>query len=211
MRTGPRPVQEQETDGTVIRELALALGSAAMLSACTTMRETEPARTATEQLLLSTAVDRAVKHLTLDVPPGTKVFLDTQYFSAYDRSYAIGDIRDRLLKEGVDLVSKRSKADVIAEVRAGAVSIDHTTRLLGLPSINIPVPFSGTFRMPEFALFKRDRHHGIAKLALTAYRASNHSLEDSVGPVYGNSSETHWVILLFGWNTSDLIPRKPKR
>lgn len=193
------------------RILILALCSAVLTTACSTMRQTEPKRTATEQLLLSTAIDRAVKQLNLNLPQGTKVFLDTRYFNSYDKKYAIGAIRDRLLQEGMNLVSRRSEADVIAEVRAGAVSIDHTTRLLGLPKIKIPIPFAGTFQLPEFALFKRDRHHGIAKLALTAYRAHDHTLTDRTGPVYGNSDETHWVILLFGWSTNDLLPRKPRK
>jgi hypothetical protein len=43
---------------------ALAALALPWANGCTTMRQTDPARTATEQLLLSTAADRCVKRLS---------------------------------------------------------------------------------------------------------------------------------------------------
>jgi len=42
------------------------------LAGCSTARESEPARTATEELLISTAVDRALDGLQLKIPEGTQ-------------------------------------------------------------------------------------------------------------------------------------------
>jgi hypothetical protein len=43
---------------------------------CTTMRQTDPARTVTVQLLLSTAADRAVEYVTVAQFVNKKVFLE---------------------------------------------------------------------------------------------------------------------------------------
>ena len=70
------------------------------LAGCSTSRETEPARTATEQLLISTAVDRALDRMNLKIPEGTKIWVDAENFEGYDQKYAVGAIRDRLMREG---------------------------------------------------------------------------------------------------------------
>ena len=54
------------------------------LGACTSTRETSPQRSATEQLLISTAVDRAVEGMDLKIPQGTKVFLDAGQLEGSD-------------------------------------------------------------------------------------------------------------------------------
>jgi hypothetical protein len=52
------------------------------LGGCTTVGLTEPGQTATEQLLISTAIDHLVGQLDRVVSAGTKVFVDPQYFDS---------------------------------------------------------------------------------------------------------------------------------
>src|SRR5215468_8390535 len=59
------------------------------LAGCSTARESEPARTATEELLISTAVDRALDGLQLKIPEGTKLWVDAANFDGYDQKYAV--------------------------------------------------------------------------------------------------------------------------
>src|SRR5262249_39995690 len=79
-------------------------------SAGTTERLAEASQTATEELLISTAVDHAVAQLNPSIPAGTKVFVDAQYYdnapgdAALYTKYAIGSIRDMLLRRGARLV-----------------------------------------------------------------------------------------------------------
>ena len=63
------------------------------LGACTSTRETSPQRSATEQLLISTAVDRAVEGMDLKIPQGTKVFLDAGQLEGSDGKYASGAMK----------------------------------------------------------------------------------------------------------------------
>src|SRR5215469_13458873 len=93
--------------------VALAALLVAALSGCTTVRDTLPPRSATEQLLISNAADRAAAQLTVGLKPGTKVFLDSSGFEGYDAKYAIGAITEQVLLRGGRLFPDRKNADVV--------------------------------------------------------------------------------------------------
>jgi hypothetical protein len=185
------------------------------LGGCTTVGLTEPGQTATEQLLISTAIDHLVGQLDRVGPAGTTVFVDPQYFNSapgdaalYSR-YAIASVRDRLLRQGARLVDDRKSADMVVELRTGAQSIDHDDLLIGLPSIPIPIPLAGTVTTPKLAFYEKDHQIGVAKMAITAY-ARDGALVASTVPGYGRSTETRRAVLFFSWSDSDLPPKEPK-
>lgn len=187
--------------------VAIAVALACLISGCSTWRMTQPQRSGFEQLLISKAADQAAKHLTIDLKRGTKVFVNADTFESYDQKYALGVIRDRVLKAGADLVNDKSRADVIMDVRSGALSIDHNNLLVGIPSTKVPIPLAGAFDTPELALFKRELDRGVAKFAITAYDRKTGKLVTSVGPVYGFSHRTDWTVLFFvSWTTDDALP-----
>ncbi|MDX9862613.1 MAG: hypothetical protein RBS99_17030 [Rhodospirillales bacterium] len=185
-----------------MRPIAILLLAAAV-GACSTTRDTQPPRTATEQLLLSSAADRAARQLTLRIPAGKKVYVEDQYMEGYDSKYAVGAIRDRLLNQGMRLINSRLDADIIVEARLGALSIDEHRQLFGIPDTELPVPLAGQLKTPEIALFKRHQWKGIAKMAVTAYDAKSGAFIGSSGPRYGASHKTDWVFLLFISRTTD--------
>lgn len=186
---------------------ALATLAALVLGGCASERDTEPAHTANEQLLISTAADHAADQLKLQIPPGTKVFVDTTDFEGFDSKYAIGTLRDRLAKEGAKLVADRGAAETVVELRSGALSVNQSGLLVGLPAVPIPIPLAGTVTTPEIALFKRSNEQGVAEFAATALDAKEGALRDSAGPAYGFSHRTQFVLLLFfSWTRSDLVP-----
>jgi hypothetical protein len=113
------------------------------LAGCTQAVESNPPRTATEQMLISTAADRAAEKLALALPKGTSVFVDASNFDGTDAKYAIGSIRAQLLKQGIRLVEDKKKAHTIVEVRSGALSTDKSQTLVGIPSFK-RVAVSGT-------------------------------------------------------------------
>jgi hypothetical protein len=190
--------------------LALILAMLA-LGACTSVRETIPPRSATEQLLISTAVDRAVQQMDLNIPADTKVFVEAGQLDSSDGKYATVAIKERLLRDGANLVAERGKADAIVEVRAGALSIDDRKLLYGTDAFNIPIPFAGqAASVPEFALYREKERVGVAKLAAIGYRTSDGKLIDTTGTQFGYSHEDEQVILfLFTRRTNDL-PKEPK-
>ena len=193
-----------------MRPSAALLLFALVSAACTIVRESNPPRTATEQLLISTAVDRAVEGMHFDIPKGTSVFVDATNLDGYDSKYAIARITERILQQGAQLSSDRAKADMVMALRAGALSTDSVQDLVGLPSIGgVPVPLMGTLSLPEIALIKKEKTRGVAKFAATVYDAKTGELKSVSGASYGLSSKTHWFIILVGWDRSDIAPPVP--
>lgn len=178
-----------------------------MLSGCSTERLGHPARTATEQLLISTAVDRAIERLADQLPAEGKVYVDPGNLEGFDGKYVVSTMRDGLLRRGAKLASERDKADTIVELRAGALSVDDRDALVGIPSFGVPIPLSGDVNLPEVALFKKDMSQGVVKIAATAYDAHSGSLVESAGPAYGFSHVVNWTLLLFlTWDSTDVLP-----
>src|SRR5215469_18457434 len=71
-----------------------------LVAGCTTVKTTTTPRTATEQLLLSTAADHALTNADLQIFAGKKVYLDTSFFDSYDSKYVLGTIRDAISRAG---------------------------------------------------------------------------------------------------------------
>jgi hypothetical protein len=184
--------------------VALAGLLVALLSGCTTVRQTDPQRTATEQLLISTAADRAAASIVLDLGPERKAFLDATNFEGIDGKYAIAAIRSSLLKKGTRTVADKKDADTIVEIRSGALSIDKRETLVGLPSIDIPIPLAGDFGTPEIALYKSEEQEGIAKFAATAYDAKDGRFLGESTPPLGRSHIKRRVVLVVSWIEDDV-------
>jgi hypothetical protein len=181
------------------------------VTGCTSSRETIPQRSATEQLLISTAADHAVEEIDLNIPRGAKVFVDATNFEGTDSKYAIGALRDRILRLGGHLVSERVLADTIVEIRSGALSVDQSQTLVGIPQFDVPIPLAGPLGFPEIALFKKSERRGVAKFAATSYGVKEGEAQDSTGPRYGFSHDTHWVLLFFfSWGSGDVLPEENK-
>jgi hypothetical protein len=194
------------------RNLLPAAALLAILAACSGARETEPGRTATEQLLFSVAAERAADRLALVIPAETRVFVEPAYIEGTDSKYLLSTIRDRVLRQGAALVDNKAQADLVLEPRIGAISIDRDKTTVGTNAFDLPVPLAGEVRVPDIALYKRDTQQGVIKVAATTYDSKTGKLIQSLDPVYGFSNKTDWgALLIFSWDTNDLMPDGSKR
>lgn len=148
----------------------VGLGAAA---GCGTTNWSDTPRTATEQLLISDAIDRAVSRIDFCALAGKQVYLDaTPIQRATDASYLVSTLRQHMLASGCILRDERDKADYVVEIRAGAVGTDRSELLFGVPATKIPqvVPVPGVpSSIPEFKLATRTEQRAVAKIALFAY------------------------------------------
>jgi hypothetical protein len=190
----------------------LSVGLVIALGACTEVRRTAPERTATEQLLISTAIDEAVQRLEFSVPAGASVYFETRYIESYDSAYLIGEVRAALARQVSALSQTVEGADVIVEVRVGAASINRRRDYVGLGGFELPIPLSDSVHIPEL-VFAEDRNRtGIAKLSSVTYRVAkgqtekNHIQIGESGPVYGLSWVDKTSILGIGWRRQNLLP-----
>jgi hypothetical protein len=192
-----------------LKELLLCVVGLSLVTGCVQTRQSEPKRTAVEQLLLSRAADHAVSAAELKPLRDRKVFLDDQYFEATDGRYAIGAVRDAISQAGGLLVVTAADSDVVVEARSGALSIDSGDSLVGIPEVPFPIPFSGTIQTPEVPFYKSERQFSTSKLALLAYDNKSRKHLFSTGVLLGKSHHHYYTFLgFFRWVSTDLPAKK---
>lgn len=187
--------------------LSAALAVLVILCGCTTVRSTSPPRSAAEQLLITTAADRAAEKLAQAVPAGLTAYFDGQYLSGIDAPYAAATIRDQLLRRGIALTAQRDQADMVITPRMGALATNETATQIGLPGLPVPIFLvpGASMTTPELSLFKQEETDGIAKFAATVTETKTGKLITATDPAYGYSRRSHWVLLFFiSWHESDL-------
>ncbi len=193
----------------MIRPLRLALLSACIggLAACASTTETFPSRTATEQLLVARAAERAVEGLVLPVEPGVRVFVDDSYFRAETSPYAISAIRESLSEAGYRLARDRNNADVIFEVRSGALSLEQMRRLVGLPAMTVPVESLSFVSIPELSVYSRRDRVGVAEFSGFVYDAQTGSPLGAVAPMIGEYRiRSHRLLMMVSFGQQSATP-----
>jgi len=173
----------------------ILFGAMALLTACQSARSTHPKRTATEQLLLSAATDRALRDVNLPDLADQTVYLDTTYLETFDQPYVIGSLRDLLFRNGALLQEKPEQADIIVEARSAALSTDSMESLAGIPAMPLPIPAAVTIETPELPLFKMNSQTSVAKLALTAYNRESKKHLFSADALLGQAHLDHYTLL----------------
>ncbi|MFN3514771.1 MAG: DUF6655 family protein [Phenylobacterium sp.] len=187
----------------------LAVGSACLLlAACATATETHPSRTATEQLLISRAAERAAQQFALALDPDARVFVDTSTFRGEGADYASSAIREALLARGNRITLARSEADVIVELRLGALSIDKMQRVVGIPRLTLPVTQTlSTVTIPELSVYSRRDRTGVAEFSAFAYEAATGRPIALGGRMSGTAKiRSHTMLMIFSWGKQEVRP-----
>lgn len=183
-----------------------------LLGACTTVRTTDPPRTATEQFLISKAATLAIEQLSADALRGRSVFVDTSFLSVIDQAFLNGELRAHLLLAGVKMAGARDQAEAIIEVRSGGSGIDRYEFLLGVPALPIGTLATAAgapaipVTTPELALLKNTRQWGFTSVAIVAYWRDSGEVIGSSGPFVGRSNREDWWFLGIGPKSISNIP-----
>lgn len=168
-----------------------------LVAGCGTTRLTDTQRTATEQLLVSNAIDQAVADLNFQCLAGKTVFFDPQYLDGtVDRGYLVSSLRQQLLGCGCNLQEDRNKASYVVEVRSGGVGTDRHALLVGIPQMNVPTFLPGQpSQIPEIPFAKKTDQEGVAKIAVYAYNRMTGQPVWQSGVVKATStSKDTWVL-----------------
>jgi hypothetical protein len=156
----------------------LLLGVALFACGCGTTKK----HMATEQLLISDAVDRSIAHIDFEPLAGQSVYLDTQFIRNYDgigfvnSNYVVSAMRQQMLAAGCRLQESEDDAEFIVEARIGTLGNDEHEIVYGLPANNAlasavsvlpnspPLP-----AIPEISFARKHDQMGAAKIAAFAY------------------------------------------
>jgi hypothetical protein len=174
------------------------------LTSCGTMKS----RRATEQLLMSDAIDRTVSGINFDVLAGQDIYLDSTYIDTtkkgevVDANYLVSALRQQLLASGCRLKNEVSEADYIVEARVGALATDRHNVTVGIPessSLSTAAAFVPNApaipAIPEMAFIKKETQFGAAKIAVFAYHRETGTSVWQSGIAQSKSRATDtWVL-----------------
>lgn len=164
------------------------------LCGCTSSRTTNTARTAREQLLLSNAVDQSLAKVDFSAFQGANLYIEEKYLDCVDKGYIVGSLRHRAMVSGVHLASKPEEADIVLELRSGAVGTDTADSYLGVPEVVLP----GLLTLPEVRLIARNNQSAVAKLGIVAYDAKTKQLLGQGGVSSSLSRDNNWYVFGVG-------------
>jgi len=194
--------------GTCFRRLQTAVPFALAVcllatTGCATARSSDTARTATEQLLISNAVDQAIAKIDFTPLAGRAVYLEEKYIDGADRNYLIASLRHAVLASGSRLVTKIEDADLVLEARNGGLGTDRLDRFVGMPKVDVPMVLP--IGIPEVRLFSRTTQTGTVKLGLIAYDAKTRELLGDGGVTLAQSNDHKLYLLGTGPYTSGTV------
>ena len=180
-------------------------------------------RTATEQLVLSDAVDRAVRNIDFSPLGGATCWLDTSNIASpksagfVSAGYIKSSLRNQMVAAGCRLVESRDDAQVVVEARVGVLGSDHHEITYGFPSNSMVtqatslVPTAPAVPpLPEIAFAEKDDQTGAAKLAVFAYDAGSGGAIWQSGVVTAQSTGRDTWVLGVGPFQSGTIYEKPR-
>jgi hypothetical protein len=182
---------------------------ALLLAGCSSMKESDTARTGVEQLLISSAVDRALDKVSFASLRGAKVFVEEKYLDCTDKNYVIVSLHQRVMRAGCKLVDKADDADVILELASGAVGTDRNDAFLGVPSIPLAMP--SPISIPKITLYQQAKAMGTAKLRVLAYDAKTRQPIVDGDAQLARADYRHWDVLGVGPSASGTVPKELKQ
>lgn len=165
-------------------------------------------REATEQLLTSDAVDRAVEQIDFRDLAGEKVYFDTQYIrnikgvGFVNAEYIISSLRQQLAAADCLMQDKLEDADFVVEARIGALGADGHEVTYGLPANNLLnaassfVPTVPTLpSIPEISIAKKNHQLAAAKLGVFAYdRRTRHPIWQAGIAQARSTAKDTWIL-----------------
>lgn len=198
--------------GSFTRGVALAVrGSLGVAILATLGCGSMNSRRATEQLLVSDAVDRAVSSIDFSDLAGQKVFLETKYIKNIknlnmvefvNEEYIVSALRQQMFAAQCQVQDKPEEADYIVEARVGAVGTDGHDVTYGLPANNglnsaasLVTSAPALPSIPELSVAKRSQQLGAAKIGVFAYHRKTRTPVWQAGVSQSRSTQKDtWVL-----------------
>jgi hypothetical protein len=171
---------------------------------CGTTRE----NLATQQLLLSDAVDRAVAQIDFSPLAGEKVYLESRFLQEVkgpgfvNANYIISSLRQQLAAAGSLIQDSPDTAEYIVEARVGTLGSDGHDVQYGIPASSSISAAAGLVAgqpvipvLPEVSLIRMTKDIGAAKIAVFAYhRESRRPAWKSGTKVAQSDSNGRWIL-----------------
>jgi hypothetical protein len=209
--TSTRPCMENPTTtrsdfnrSDTTRLLVLSATLCALLhvtSGCAFSSRVQTPRSSWEQILATTAIDRALKQLEWPEVEGESVFVEVgPPGDVLDDLYLQRSIEANLADRGAQIARNAEGAEYRLTCLVGAIGLDISGRFLGVQGTSggILLPF----RFPDLTLYKNTLRRGVAKTEIYLVNLETNKVVHHSGPVEGatyRESKTYF----FFFNSSD--------
>ncbi len=175
---------------------------------------------ATQQLILSDAVDRAVAQLDFRVLAGQKVYLDDRFIQNVkgigfvNSEYVTSALRQQMLASGCLLQPTANDADYIVEARVGTLGHDQHDVTYGIPAnkslanlVDLVPNAPDLPSIPELSLARRHDQLAAAKIAAYAYdRRTREPVWQSGTAVPLSDAKSSWFFGIGPFQTGTIYP-----
>lgn len=170
---------------------------------CSTPFTTNTKRSAVEQYLLATTIERLTEHAGLGKYAGKKIFFDYSYLKTQeDQIYLQGRLEMIMSKYNCLIVPKQQEADVMIQPLCGVLATDYNTILLGTPALPIPVPDTGiSVVIPEIPIFKLYDRKAYGSISFNIFDAKTRKPLEVIPEIRASTSHKNWVVLLIPFKT----------
>ncbi|TWU50517.1 hypothetical protein Poly51_38070 [Rubripirellula tenax] len=205
MHRPPRPFPPVAIQLWKIAAFSIALvGLVLCATGCGTTREYN----ATQQLVMSDAVDRSIASIDFRPLSGQRVYLDTSYMrqikgeSFVNADYVTSSLRQQIVGAGCFIQDASTDADIIIEARIGTLGSDDHRVTFGIPENNALATAASLVpgapqvsSVPEIAFARREAREAAAKVAAFAYDRETRApiWQSGVKPAMATARDT-WVM-----------------
>jgi hypothetical protein len=156
-----------------------------LASGCAFSTRVETPRSSWEQILATTAIDRALEQLEWPEVDGKSVFVEIgPPGDVLDDLYLQRRIEVSLADRGAQIVRNAEAAEYVLSCLVGAIGLDISGRFMGLMgSQGGFIPFT----IPELALYKNTLRKGFAKTEIRLVERETDKVVHHSGPVEGST------------------------
>lgn len=177
-----------------------------LFCSCTTPWVTNTQRSAVEQYLVATAIERGVECANFKRYSGKKAFMDYEYFAPQvDKPYSQGILEMQLTKANIIITRKTDEADIIVQPLCGVLATDYSKFFIGTPQLPIPVPDTSTsFAIPEIPFFSKYARHAYGRFAFNVFDAKTRKPLESFAKVNSSATYNNWIIMLIPFSTHNM-------
>ena len=169
---------------------------------CAFSSRVETPRSSWEQILATTAIDRALKQLEWPEVDGKSVFVEVgPPGDVIDDLYLRRSIEIALADRGAQIAKNAEGAEYLLSCLVGAIGLDISGRFFGLMgSSGGLIPFT----IPELALYKNMLREGFAKIEIYLVDLETDEIVHRSGPVEGATyRQSKTFLFVFGTSKSD--------
>ena len=187
--------------------LFFAAGAVLFTTACSEPFVTNTARSAVEEMLICTVVERGISKAEFGRYSGKVVKLDFANLAPQvDKDLVMAYTELHLSNSGV-IVSKSDdmKPEYIFQVSCGVLATDIDKFMLGTPALPIPVSDTSlSIVIPEIPIFRRISRRGYSRFFINVLDAATSKPVEAYVGLNASAEFINWTILLIPFKTHNV-------